>query len=87
MKVKFNGEDSFEAKLITESNLETVAEWCRGRVRGYALPEVDRVVQWDGPDGEMDAEVDDWIVNIKGDFYKFSAEAFARKFVNAEEGT
>lgn len=87
MKVKFKSGETHEAKLVTESNLETIAKWCRGRVRGYGLPEVDRVVQWEGPDGEVDAGVDEWVVKIESDFYKFSAETFARKFVNLEDGT
>lgn len=38
--------DKAEAVQVTTGNLEEVAEWCGGSVRGTKLPAEDRVVQW-----------------------------------------
>ncbi len=73
MLVKYKSPGPFEARLVTESNLESIAEWCGGRVRGTKLPAADRIVQWDRRGEEIDANVGEWIVDKKLDgFHVYS---------------
>ena len=52
-----------KARQVTEENLDRVARWCHGRVRGKMLPRSQQYVQIDlSRGGEDEANVGDWIV-------------------------
>ncbi|EMY34057.1 hypothetical protein D477_011581 [Arthrobacter crystallopoietes BAB-32] len=74
-----------DAVQITPSNLDAVAAWCSGRVRGTALPPEQRCVQIDTLwDGEQEAHVGDWMVS-RGDgrFNRYTEDELQAVFLRA----
>lgn len=66
-------------------HMEDVANWCGGRLRGYALPLDQRIVQIDTLEGEMEASVGDWIIKgVMGEFYPCKPDIFALTYEAAE---
>lgn len=74
-----------EAALVTENNLEKVANWCNGAVKGIKLSKADRIIQWHNKlhDSELEAKVGEYIVKgvHPGDFYPCNAEVFKEKYI------
>lgn len=66
-----------EAQRVTVNNLEQIATWCRGSVKGIALPLHDQVIDIQTLEGEMRADVGDWIIKgVKGEFYPCKPDIF-----------
>lgn len=66
-----------EAEFITEGNMDRVAEWCRGSVRGIKLPPKDRVIQIQTLEGELEIGPGNWIIKgVEGEFYPCKASVF-----------
>lgn len=66
-----------EAQRVTVNSLEQVARWCNGSVKGTALPLHQRVIDIQTLEGEMRADVGDWIIKgVKGEFYPCKPEIF-----------
>lgn len=76
MKVEFKA--SLEARLVTEDNLESVAEWCGGQVKGTKLPASERVVQWRNwsAGGDESAAPGSWIVRAGKRFLAYDQVGF-----------
>ena len=56
---------------------ENLADWCRGKLRGYKLPLSERVIQIETLEGEMEAKHGDWIIKgVKGEFYPCRPDIF-----------
>lgn len=66
-----------EAQRVTVNNLDQIANWCRGSVKGTKLPLHERVVDIQTLEGEMRADVGDWIIKgVKGEFYPCKPDIF-----------
>ncbi|WP_324541986.1 hypothetical protein [Thauera sp.] len=73
----------FRAEDLAE--MESLARWCGGRLRGYALPLDQRVIQIDTLEGEMEADPGDWILRgVKGECYPCKPDIFAMTYDPAE---
>lgn len=55
---------SIEARQLTVDNMEELARWCNGSIKGTSLPPEDRIIQIQSHfhNGELDLEVGDWII-------------------------
>lgn len=70
-----------EARLLTVDNLESVEAWCHGAVKGIGLPREERIIHIQTLEGEMTANLGDWIIKgIKGEFYPCRADIFAATY-------
>ena len=68
---------SVDARQFTAADPEGVARWANARLRGIRLPAEDQFLQWDGPDGEEEARIGDWLVRLPtGRIVKHSQEEF-----------
>ena len=66
-----------EAKQLTISNLESLEQWCKGSIKGRALPPEERVIDIWTLEGEMRAEIGDWIIKgVLGEFYPCKPNVF-----------
>lgn len=66
-----------EARRLNEANLEEVATWCRGSIKGVNLPRHERVIDIQTLEGEMRAQMGDWIIRgVKGEFYPCKSDIF-----------
>lgn len=67
-----------EAQQFNCSDLqaqETLAAWCKGKLRGTKLPPTERVILLG--EGEMEASFGDWIIHgVKGEFYPIRPDIF-----------
>lgn len=73
-----------EAILLTEDNLELVANITGGSVRGIKLPKNERVLEvWNKlHDSELRIEIGEYLVKGKtmGDYYPCNADVFAYSY-------
>jgi hypothetical protein len=73
-----------EARQFASSDvavMESVANWCNGKLCGYKLPLDQRVILIDTLEGEMTANPGDWIIKgIKGEFYPCKPDVFAATY-------
>ncbi len=54
-----------EAGLLSTDNIEAVAKWCNGSIKGTSLPVHQQVVEWWCPSGEeITAEIGDYVVKF-----------------------
>lgn len=77
---------------LTESNLESVADWCNGSIKGIVLPRSEQVIQvWDKVNEiEWEAGIGDWVLSDATETYfhpmgKTHFEIFYRPFRNVSE--
>ena len=74
-----------EAMRVGERTLESVANWCGGSVKGVRLPPDMRVIDIQTLEGEMRANVGDWIIRgIKGEFYPCNPDIFDATYEEVE---
>lgn len=75
---------AIEAVQVTKDNLEQVADWCHGGVKGTKLLPEKRVIKfWNKlHDSELTARVGDYIIKgtIQGDFYPCKEEVFKETY-------
>jgi uncharacterized protein YecA (UPF0149 family) len=57
---------------------EAMADWCNGRLRGMRLTPEDRIIQMDGPHGEIEASFGDWIVREASGEFRVLTDAAVR---------
>jgi len=70
-----------EALRVDELNIEAVAEWCGGSVRGVMLPKDQWVIEIETLEGSMRADVGDWVIcGIAGEFYPCKPDIFAKTY-------
>lgn len=67
---------------------EVLARWCNGSLRGMSLPAMNRVIQIQTLEGEVEASFGDWIIKgVKGEFYPCKPDIFALTYSQvADEG-
>lgn len=66
-----------EAEQLTESNLERLEVWCGGSIKGTKLPISKRCIDIQTLEGEMRANIGDWIIKgVKGEFYPCKPDIF-----------
>jgi hypothetical protein len=64
---------------VTETaQQEAMADWCNGRLRGMLLAPEERIIQMDGPDGEIEASLGDWIVRETSGKFRVLTDAAVR---------
>lgn len=81
MQVRFREVGPFEARLVTEDNLESFESWCTGGgVKDTRLPRAQRVVRFWRDGLEREAAVGDWIVRRSGKFYEYTQGEFDEMF-------
>lgn len=66
---------------LQPGKLVMIAAWCNGSVKGVALPESERAIDfWSGGE-EYRAEIGDWIVNIRPKaFFKLTDREFHERY-------
>lgn len=66
-----------EARRLLTTNMESVESWCNGAIKGLALPIEDRIIHIQTLEGEMTANIGDWIIKgVKGEFYPCKPDIF-----------
>ena len=74
-----------EAIRLTPDNLERVEEWCGGSIKGTALPRSERCIDIQTLEGEMRAEIGDWVIQgVAGEFYPCKHRIFEATYDPAE---
>lgn len=74
-----------EARRLTVESIEDVEAWCNGSIKGTALPRKQQVIDIWTLEGEMRADMGDWIIKgIKGEFYPCKPDIFAETYEPAE---
>lgn len=75
-----------EARQLGLTNHEEIAEWCGGLHRGTCLPAHEQVVRIETLEGEMTANVGDYIIKgIKGEFYPCKPDIFEASYDAVED--
>lgn len=74
-----------EAWKITPANIELVAKWCSGRVRGLSVifPKIrdrGKPLHPASKDNNHYALISDYVVKVKGGFVKLSEEEFLARY-------
>jgi hypothetical protein len=67
-----------DAYQLWPNNIETLEQWCGGSIKGTALPLERQCIDIQTLEGEMRAEMGDWIIRgIKGEYYPCKPDIFA----------
>jgi hypothetical protein len=83
----------FEARLVTINNLEEIARWCNGAVKGTKLPAEQRIIQWyeqNTIDGghELEVRVGCWLVKWGSQgFHALTNEQLHKHFTIVDKST
>lgn len=73
-----------EARELTVDNLEELEAWCKGSIKGTKLPREQRVIDIQTLEGEMRAEIGNYIIKgVKGEFYPCRADIFKATYEEA----
>lgn len=74
-----------EAVQIHTTNISLVEEWCGGQIKGTQLPLPERVIDIQTLEGEMRAEMYDWIIKgVEGEFYPCKPGIFDKTYEEVE---
>lgn len=66
-----------EAYQLGTRNMEQLEEWCHGSIKGTKLPLNQRCIDIETLEGEMRANIGDWIIKgVKGEFYPCKPDIF-----------
>ncbi|MFM6927003.1 MAG: hypothetical protein ACKOX6_00975 [Bdellovibrio sp.] len=66
-----------EARQLTPDNIRTLESWCNGSIKGIRLPVEEQVIDIQTREGEMRADMGDWIIKgVKGEFYPCKPDIF-----------
>jgi hypothetical protein len=75
-----------EAYQLRPNNIETLEQWCGGSIKGTLLPVVHQCIDIQTLEGEMRAEMGDWIIRgIKGEHYPCKPDIFEMTYEKAED--
>ena len=69
-----------EAFYVTVVNIEEVAIWCGGSIKGIALPKYARCIDIQTREGEICAEIGDVITKEMGEVYVYKVDTFELRF-------
>lgn len=76
-----------EARLLTTENIKSLEEWCGGSIKGTSLPVGERVIAIQTLEGEMWADIGDWIIKgVKGEFYPCKPDIFEQTYEEVKDG-
>ena len=74
-----------EAMQIKPENLAYLEKWCGGAIKGTMLPIEERVIAIQTLEGEMTAQMGDWIIcGVKGEFYPCKPDIFEATYEAVE---
>ena len=74
-----------EAMQLQRWNFEAVESFCNGLIRGTKLPVAERVIEINTPEGDMRAQVGDWVIKgVAGEFYPCKPDIFEETYEAAE---
>lgn len=74
-----------EADQLTIHNLSKLEAWCGGSIKGLKLPIEERCIDIQTLEGEMRANMGDWIIKgIAGEFYPCKPEIFEATYEAVE---
>ena len=74
-----------EADQLTIHNLSKLAAWCGGSIKGLKLPIEERCIDIQTLEGEMRANMGDWIIKgVAGEFYPCKPEIFEATYEAVE---
>ncbi len=66
-----------EAERLCTHNIKELENWCKGNIKGTALPLYERCIDIQTLEGEMRADIGDWIIKgVKGEFYPIKNDVF-----------
>ena len=75
-----------EAHQLSFGNINWVADWCDGQVKGIKLPIEDRCLDIYTLEGEMRADMHDWVIKgVKGEFSPCKPNIFEQTYEKVEE--
>lgn len=75
-----------EAHRLSTNNLHALEAWCGGAIKGVALPPQERCIDIQTLEGEMRAEIGDWIIKgVAGEFYPCKHSIFKATYEAVEE--
>lgn len=75
-----------EAERLSVFNLEKLEEWCGGSIKGLRLPAKERIIHIQTLEGEMTANIGDWIIKgIAGEFYPCKHKIFEQTYTPVED--
>ena len=58
-----------------------VESWCRGSIKGIALPANERIIHIQTLEGEMEGRINDFIIKgVKGEFYPCKPDIFEKTY-------
>ena len=70
-----------EAKQLTTQNLHELEDWCQGDILGVKLPLEDQVIEIHTLEGDMRANMGDWIIKgVQGEFYPCKPDIFEQTY-------
>lgn len=73
-----------EAHQLTVENINQLAHWCKGHVKGTKLPVKDQCIEIQTLEGEMEANIGDYIIKgIENEFYPCKESIFKASYVEA----
>ena len=74
------------ARKFTINSMEAVADWCGGSIKGMSLPRKERIMHIQTLEGEMTANLGDWIIKgVKGEFYPCKPDIFHATYEMVDE--
>lgn len=74
-----------EAHKLTPDNIEFLEPWCGGSIKGIGLPVNERCIDIQTLEGEMRAEMGDYIIKgVKGEFYPCKPDIFEMTYEPVE---
>jgi hypothetical protein len=74
-----------EARRLGEDFQHEVADWCHGKLLGVLLPPGSRAILISTLEGEMRAEIGDYIIKgIQGEFYPCKPDIFQATYEQVE---
>ena len=74
-----------EAYQLRPDNIKTLEEWCGGSIKGTSLPVELQCIDIQTLEGEMRAEMGDWIIRgIKGEHYPCMRDIFETTYERVE---
>ena len=75
-----------DAFRLWSGNIRELEAWCGGAIKGIKLPSSQRCIDIQTLEGEMRAEIGDWIIRgVKGEFYSCKHDIFILTYEALEE--
>ncbi len=70
-----------EAEQLRPDNIGTLEVWCGGQIKGSNLHISERCIDIQTLEGEMRANMSDWIIKeLEGEFYPCKNSVFIKKY-------